>query len=179
MCSQLVPEDGQVDANHVAGAVTTVSKKSAFSRAVELARSASAPAILEVADEIKERLGGTTTIARMMVSDFNAVREYGPLGGRDEKLIQRYYRQIFDLFSKRDEMLQSEGEDPFATMSDEDLTVIAGETAKLRVATDPDFRMEILDQILEVDRELLESYFLTVFCGIPMLKTPSVKVADP
>lgn len=147
---------------------------SAFAKALATLRETASPATLDMAEGLLSNVGGAAGLAKMLVEDFHSVRgthvaePLKPLFQADHKTLNKYYALISKILGDRDEMLQG-GPDPLETMTEDDLILLASETARTRLRLDAEFRRECLEYIYSAEPDLVQEYALARM-GIPSIR---------
>jgi len=129
-----------------------------FRDALAEVRRSGRPLTLDMAEAAEEALGGAGNLAKMIVEDLKRVKgehldpELQVFHETDWKVAKGLTEMLVNIFQARDKLAGDTG-DPLADVSEADLMAIASQAALLQIETDPDFRVKILDAIIEADAE--------------------------
>jgi hypothetical protein len=131
-----------------------------FKEALAEVKKAGRPLTLDVAEAAMDELGGASQLGRMMAEDLKKLRGEGLSEEQmvfhevDYKTVKGLYEALIRLATERDKMVGETG-DPLDGISEQDLLAIASQAASLRVEADPDYRRQIMQQVLELDHNLI------------------------
>jgi hypothetical protein len=152
-------EDNTKAASTIAVLAAQIPKKG-FRDAINEVRRNSQPMSLAIADAAMAELGGEAELGRMIVRDLRTVKgEHLPedlkaFHDTDWKVAKGLTEILVKLASDRDKLV-GETADPLADVSETDLMAIAAQAALLQIETDAEFRLKILDMIVEIDPEMV------------------------
>lgn len=129
-----------------------------FKETLAEVRRSGRPLTLDLAEAAEEALGGAGNLAKMIVEDLKKVKgehldpELQVFHETDWKVAKGLTEILVGIFQARDKLAGDTG-DPLDNVSESDLMAIASQAALLQIETDADFRVKILDAIIEADPE--------------------------
>lgn len=129
-----------------------------FKEALAEVRRSGRPLTLDLAEAAEEALGGAGILAKMIVEDLKKVKgehldeDLRPFHETDWKVAKGLTEILVNIFQARDKLAGDQG-DPLADVSEADLMAIASQAAMLQLETDAEFRVKLLDAIIEVDAD--------------------------
>lgn len=129
-----------------------------FKETLAEVRRSGRPLTLDLAEAAEEALGGAGNLAKMIVEDLKRVKgehldpELQVFHETDWKVAKGLTEILVGIFQARDKLAGDTG-DPLDNVSESDLMAIASQAALLQIETDADFRVKILDAIIEADPE--------------------------
>jgi hypothetical protein len=144
-----------------AGTIAVLAGKSprkGFKEALAEVQRSGRPLTLDLAEAAEEALGGAGNLARMIVADLKKVKgehldpELQVFHETDWKVAKGLTEMLVNIFQARDKLAGDAG-DPLADVSEADLMAIASQAALLQIESDAEFRVKILDAIIEADAE--------------------------
>lgn len=147
--------------------------KTGFAQVLQQLKKGTSPAMVGMAEAILQEAGGHEAIGKAIWEDLKKIRGEGLKDWEqvthvtDYKVLKGMYDLIQRIMSTRDEMVGNAG-DPLDGLDEQDLLMVAAEAAKVRITTDPDFRLEMLALIDQTDPTLIEDRYMARF-GIPMV----------
>lgn len=149
------------DEAKTAGTIAVLASKSprkGFKEALAEVQRSGRPLTLDLAEAAEEALGGAGNLARMIVADLKKVKgehldpELQVFHETDWKVAKGLTEMLVNIFQARDKLAGDAG-DPLADVSEADLMAIASQAALLQIESDAEFRVKILDAIIEADAE--------------------------
>lgn len=152
-------EDNTKAAGTIAVLAAQLPKKG-FRDAINEVRRNSQPMSLAIADAAMAELGGEAELGRMIVRDLRTVKgehlseDLRAFHDTDWKVAKGLTEILVKLAADRDKLV-GETADPLADVSESDLMAIAAQAALLQIETDAEFRLKILDMIVEIDPEMV------------------------
>jgi hypothetical protein len=144
----------------VAGTMAVMASKvpqRGFKEALAEVKKAGRPLTLDIAEAAMDELGGAVELGKMMAQDLKKLRgdhlppELKEFHDTDYKTVKGMYESLVRLTSERDKLVGDSLTDELSGLSDQDLMAVASQAALLRVETDPDFRRQLLAEIVKLD----------------------------
>lgn len=144
-----------------AGTIAVLASKTprkGFKEALAEVQRSGRPLTLDMAEAAEEALGGAGNLAKMIVADLKKVKgehldpELQVFHETDWKVAKGLTEMLVNIFQARDKLAGDAG-DPLADVSEADLMAIASQAALLQIESDAEFRVKILDAIIEADAE--------------------------
>jgi len=123
------------------------------------------PAVPTLAEKLLSSLGGAEGQAKRIAEDLKAIR--GEDLDEDQRALHtvhwasavKMHTLVMSILQKRDEMVGDH--DPIEDMDERDLNAIVAQGAALRIESDSDFRVYLLNEILKVEPGILDRFMVS------------------